>query len=435
MALTAKHIMVTAFCCCIINTTALCQSDKDDVQSLLSILKVWPFMPSPLVTFKTDFRYLSLEQRRSGREAYEDDYRRALQDHEKLVENAINRLVVMGDPVVQTLLTEYKKKSHKDLDGEGLSQYRVNIIRALGKINTPCSQEIVLQIALGQIAELGPSPIAAEVYVDNLQTKSDAIPLLDNKYLQSCVLRRLKGAALDQALYEKCKTFLSSPDFGLRTRAAEVVCSDPHADWAWEKVNALVRSLQTVADMPHAGRKFQTAWLGTTADNTYAELTRAMMGIAGLNASHIKPHMQTLEGGPRFCLEILLAGLKDASGKEALKNHIQDIHSGTVLRLMALDQFEKIMTDEDKTFLTQLSQNDPLLIYDLGGPLYEIVDSAFLVSPHLTFEGNGDESEKEIQRLIEEDIMRRGAAGRQHYIVRETAQTLLKKHFSVGNQN
>lgn len=391
-------------------------------------------MPSPLVTFKTDFRYLSLEQRRSGREAYEDDYRRALQDHEKLVENAINRLVVMGDPVVQTLLEEYKKGS-TDLDELTLSQYRKNIIRTLGKINTSCSQEIVLQIALGQIAELGPSPIAAEVYVDNLQTKSDAIPLLDNKYLQSCVLRRLKGAALDQAIYEKCQTFLSSPDYGLRTRAAQVVCSDPHADWAWEKVNALVRSLQTVADMPHAGRKFQTAWLGTTADNTYAELTRAMMGIAGLNASHIKPHMQTLKGGPRFCLEILLAGLKDASGKEALKNHIQDIHSGTVLRLMALDQFEKIMTDEDKTFLTQLSQNGPLLIYDLGGPLYEIVDSAFLVSPHLTFEGNGDESEKEIQRLIEEDIMRRGAAGRQHYIVRETAQTLLKKHFSVGNQN
>ena len=87
-------------------------------------------MPSPLVTFKTDFRYLSLEQRRSGREAYEDDYRRALQDHEKLVENAINRLAAMGDPVVQTLMDEYKKKSHKDLDGEGLSQYRVNIIRA-----------------------------------------------------------------------------------------------------------------------------------------------------------------------------------------------------------------------------------------------------------------------------------------------------------------
>ncbi len=434
MVLTAKHIIVVAFCCCIINTTALCQSDKDDVQSLLSILKVWPFMPSPLVTFKTDFRYLSLEQRRSGREAYEDDYRRALQDHEKLVENAINRLVVMGDPVVQTLLEEYKKSS-TDLDELTLSQYRKNIIRTLGKINTPCSQEIVLQIALGQIAELDPSPIAAGVYVDNLQTKSDAIPLLDNKYLRHHVLRRLKGAALDQALYEKCKTFLSSPDYGLRTRAAQVVCSDPHADWAWEKVNALVRSLQTVADMPHAGRKFQTAWLGTTADNTYAELTRAMMGVAGLNASHIKPHIQTLERGPRFCLEILLAGLKDASEKEALKKHIQDIHSGTVLRLMALEQFEKIMTDEDKTFLTQLSQNDPLLIYDLGGPLYEIVDSAFLIPPLLFFENEEDENAKEFRAFLEEDIMQRGAAGRKYYIVRETAQTLLKKYFSVRDEN
>ena len=391
-------------------------------------------MPSPLVTFKTDFRYLSLEQRRSGREAYEDDDRRALQDHEKLVENAINRLATMGDPVVQTLLQEYKK-SHTDLGDVTSPQYRENIIRTLGKINTPCSQEILLQIALGQIAELGPSPIAAEVYVDNLQIKSDAIPLLDNKYLQSCVLRRLKGAALDQALYEKCQTFLSSPDFGLRTRAAQVVCSDPYADWAHEKVSAIVRSLQTVADMPHAGRKYQSQWLGTTADNTYAELTRAMMDIAGLNASHIKPHMQTLEGGPRFCLEILLAGLKDASEKEALKKHIQDIHSGTVLRLMALEQFEKIMTDEDKTFLTQLSQTDPLLIYDLGGPRYEIVDSAFLIPPLLFFENEEDENAKEFRAFLEEDIMQRGAAGRKYYIVRETAQTLLKKYFSVRDEN
>ncbi len=436
MVSTLKHIMIAAFCCCIINTNvARSQSGSHDVALLLAVFKTKPSMSDPLPAFEIKLKDLPPEQKYATYTALQEDYRRALQEHEKRLENAINRLAAMGDPVVQTLLTEYKKKSHKDLDGEGLSQYRVNIIRALGKINTPCSQEIVLQIALGQIAELGPSPIAAEVYIDNLQTKSDAIPLLDNKYLQSCDLRRLKGAALDQAIYEKCQTFLSSPDYGLRTRAAQVVCSDPHADWAWEKVNALVRSLQTVADMPHAGRKYQSQWLGTTADNTYAELTRAMMGIAGLNASHIKPHMQTLEGGPRFCLEILLAGLKDASGKEALKNHIQDIHSGTVLRLMALDQFEKIMTDEDKTFLTQLSQNDPLLIYDLGGPRYEIVDSAFLVSPHLTFEGEEDENEKAFQAFTEEDILRRGAAGRQYYIVRETAQTLLKKHFSVGNQN
>jgi len=436
MALTAKHIMIAAFCCCIINTNvAQSESDSHDVASLLAVIKTKPSMSDPLPAFEIKYKNLPPEQKYATYTALQEDYRLALQEHEKRLENAIDHLAAMGDPVVQTLLDEYKKKSHKDLDGEGLSQYRENIIRVLGKINTPCSQEIVLQIALGQIAELGPSPIAAEVYVDNLQIKSDAIPLLDNKYLQSCVLRRLKGAALDQALYEKCKTFLSSPDYGLRTRAAQVVCSDPQADWAWEKVNAIVRSLQTVADMPHAGRKFQTAWLGTTADNTYSELTRAMMGIAGLNASHIKPHMQTLEGGPRFCLEILLAGLKDASEKEALKIHIQDIHSGTVLRLMALDQFEKIMTEDDKVFLTGLSQNDPLLIYDLGGPLYEIVDSTFLVSPHLTFEGNGDESEKAIQSLIEEDIMQRGAAGRKNYIVRETAQTLLKKHFSVRDEN
>lgn len=428
--------MIAAFCCCILNTNvAQSQSDSNDVALLLAVFKTKPSMSDPLPAFEIKLKDLPPEQKYATYTALQEDYRRALQEHEKRLENAINRLAAMGDPVVQTLLDEYKKKSHKDLDGEGLSQYRINIIRALGKINTSCSQEIVLQIALGQIAELDPSPIAAEVYVDNLQTKSDAIPLLDNKYLRSCVLGRLKGVVLDQALYEKCQTFLSSPDYGLRTDAAQVVCSDPHADWAWEKVSAIVRSLQTVADMPDANRKFQSHWLGTTADNTYAELTRAMMGIAGLNASHIKPHMQTLEVGPRFCLEILLAGLKDASEKEALKKHIQDIHSGTVLRLMALEQFEKIMTEDDKVFLTELSQNDPLLIYDLGGPRYEIVDSAFLVSPHLTFEGNGDESEKAIQRFIEEDIMRRGAAGRQHYIVREKAKNLLKKQFSVRDEN
>jgi len=434
MNLAGKQTKVFVFCCLMLCFSPLCLSKNEEVRILLSVLRSKQSVSDPASSFRVADNKLTHEERRMAYETARKEYDIAKQEYEIGVQNAMNRLAAMGDQVVQTLLEEYKK-NHLDLDGMGQDQYRNNIIITLGKINTKISQDMLLSMAQGKIGGFGPSQNAAGVYVDNLQTKSDAIPLLDSKQLQSHVLRRLKGAELDQPLYEKCETFLFSQEYYLRERAAHVICSDPNINRAEEKLDILVRSLQTVAEMPYANQKYQSHSLGTNADNIYAELTRAMMNIVGLNSSYIKPHLHDLQGSSRFCLEILLAHEQDASEKDALKRNIQDIYSGTVMRLLALSQFEKILSEGDKSFLILLSQNDPLLIYDLGGPLYEIVDSSFLVSPHSSNNEVIDAEEKAFQVLREQDILQRGSSGRKYYIIRERAKGLLDKHFISKDDN
>jgi hypothetical protein len=413
----------------ILNCISFCYVEYENLDIELATLKSELLLSDPASSF--DFNEnlgLPHEEKRIRYAVAREEYDRAKNKHEDRIQGAICRLAGNGDTVLDLLLEEYKK-DHSELSVTAKTQYKRNIILTLGKINSKRSQEALFLIAQGKLDSI-PSATAARTYIENLQNKSDAIELLENQYIRSAVLRSLRGSVLDQTLYKKCDALLSSDEYELRIGAAYVLCSDNNANLAQEKIDSLVQSLATVKQIPHSNRKFQQSGLGTKADNVYAELTRAMMNVVGLNSSHLRPHLNSLDGKARFCIEIVLAHLTDIPIKEALKKDIQDVNSGTVLRLLALEKFENIVsqTEEDKCFLTEISRHDPLLVYDLGGPLYEIVNSDFFVSPHIPIDGAVEE-DKECKKLIEDEILNRASLGRQYYIIRQAAESLLNKHF------
>lgn len=144
-------------------------------------------------------------------------------------------------------------------------------------------------------------------------------------------------------------------------------------------MKAMIAAMETVEDMPEAHIRFQDDRCGTTAGNTYYNLTETLIQVKGLTADSLKPYLEQLEGRPKFCVEIVLANKGDVSVKESLKNTVLDIQVDLPLRMMALRELERITASDDIPYFEQLSKTDPVEVYIMGERVIEMLDGKPLV--------------------------------------------------------
>ncbi|NLT11513.1 MAG: hypothetical protein GXY06_03760 [Clostridiaceae bacterium] len=358
---------------------------------------------------RTDIDYAAKKQlAEQGRQLWEE--------YDRTINEAIELLVLQGDAIVDVLMDELRS-NRRD------TYFHGRAIEILKRINTPKSNTALWDVAMGK-TRVFPRH-AAYAYMDNLKDKSQARVFLDSED-QDVVLRALRylvGVNVDKELLEKCLPYLNATQYDRKTNysyrmwAASVLASDTGDALLPDKVNAFVNAIKTVKEMPGADVKFQHDWLGTTADNTYSQLTKALMQISGIRALHVEYHLSDTDVYVRLCMEIVLAKLGDGSVRGSIKRAIANPDTGIQMRVLALEAFEKIASEEDVAFLTELAENDTYEVTMIGNILVEQQDSVMLHLP------KGSEERMQVEEMLNtKEVMR---SMRTNYPVRDEARRVL----------
>ena len=301
-----------------------------------------------------------------GVSPHEEETRRAE------VDQAIARLRAMGDEAIEPLMDELRRS------GNGYLEHRaVSLLRSIG---TAKARESLLRIALGRDSPAGVgfgSSWAARNYVQMLQERSEAKKLLASRDtgVQGVALHALRGVSVDVDLFNQLEGFLQSKSDYLRTQAADIMAADPEATLVRQKVSAIVKSLETVENLPKARERFQYDRLGTLADNVYWQLIEALCQMKGADDS-LREQAGRTEGRVHVCLIIARGRRGDPSVKSELRIFLKDakMQTMTLMRLSALRAFEATGTVDDLVFLQEMAQTDPLEVWNFGGPLFEMID-------------------------------------------------------------
>lgn len=286
------------------------------------------------------------------------------------MDQAMAELRAIGDGAIEPLMVELRR-SHMS------AHFRHRTVGLLRSIGTPKAREGLLQIALGQYSprEFG-SGWAARKYVEIMQEQSDAKKLLvsNDTDVQAVALSALRGVSVDIELLTRLEGFLQS-DHYLRASAAKVIATDPERTLVQQKVSALVRSLETVEQLPRAGEKYQYDRVGTLADNVFYQLTDSLSKTRGTE-HYLHAETSKAQGNVRLCLTITRGHRGDTSVKGELYNFLKDskARTMTLMRCSALQAFEVVGTVDDLPFLQGIAETDSLEVVDFGGPLFEILD-------------------------------------------------------------
>jgi HEAT repeat protein len=292
------------------------------------------------------------------------------------LDQAIARLRAVGDEAIEPLLDALQKSGNVYLEHRAVS-----LLRSMG---TGRARESLLRIALGRDSPGGVgfgSSWAARNYVQLLEDRSDAKRLLASKDtgVQGVALFTLPGVSIDVALFHQLEGFLQSKSDYLRTRAAIVMATDPETTLVRQKVSAIVKSLETVENLPKAREKFDSDHFGTLADHVYYEFIKALCQMKGADDS-LREQAGSTQGNVRVCLLIARGRRGDPSVKSALRTFLKDAKTQTMtmMRSSALHAFEATGTVDDLAFLQEMAQTDPLEVWDFGGLIFEMIDGKLI---------------------------------------------------------
>ena len=304
------------------------------------------------------------------------------QKRQAQLDKAIGELAALGDVVIDPIMNRIRRE--KDIKKRTLLGNRA--VDVLMKIGTAKAHKVLTDMVLGRNGFKGlRSSHALEIFLrmiknsPDVQSKLDARELLhlsDNRDFVGRVLNALPGVPIDPELWEQLKSFVQSNDYYIRFGAARVMGAAPTAAFAKEKVAAIVKSLQTVKQLPGAHERFQYDRLGTFADNLYEELIRALIKMKEADEP-LQEVMDKLTGKPRSCLIIARANRGDVSVKGELRDILTQpaLVERTTMRLYAVRALERIGTDDDLPLLRQLAETDPveLLSHPSGGGVIEMI--------------------------------------------------------------
>lgn len=141
------------------------------------------------------------------------------------------------------------------------------------------------------------------------------------------------------------------------------------------------------------------------------------MQISGIRALHVEYHLSDTDVYVRLCMEIVLAKLGDGSVRGSIKRAIANPDTGIQMRVLALEAFEKIASEEDVAFLTELAENDTYEVTMIGNILVEQQDSVMLHLP------KGSEERMQVEEMLNtKEVMR---SMRTNYPVRDEARRVL----------
>jgi hypothetical protein len=297
--------------------------------------------------------------------AWVDEYYAKIKDERNKFQaeqqKAKDELSSMGDDAINYILSRYKQASN--------SRDIIQKMRLLSYINTPVSQQILKDMALGQgIYSKRKNSSAAQLYIKNLKDKRQAIEFLDcsERNVQSKALQGLRGVAIDAVLFEKISPYLNGNDFGLRMTAADAFGKDPNDEFVNQKVEAIIKSIESTLDLPGANIAVSNMiWVGTKKDNLYVNMISALGIMKG--ADHVLAEkLKGLKDDTRLCVATAMAYRGNASVKNILWEIINDKNSGVLIRSFAVRALPKIATLEDLPKLITLSKQDDLMVVTLG---------------------------------------------------------------------
>lgn len=371
-----KHI---ALIIAIFTTTSFCIVDKvtyagnkqvrrmEEINRLLEAASI----KSPSIPVPEEIQNSKDWEKR--RQYFEQRHLR-FQEVEDKREKARNELAAMGDDVIDPLLKIFRGAKFDDA-----------IIMVLKRIGTAKARGSLLNIALEPKNKSYESTrtAAARSYIALTNDKEDVKKLLassDDDTL-SVALQNLPGVTIDTELLKRLDELLQSTqyhpvlNFAIRTKATAVIAADTGSVLMQEKVLAIVKSLDTVEQMPKSNERFQYNRVGTFADRTYWLLARSLEKMKGID-TYLSQATNRRTGNPHRWLLAVRANRGDSSVKSQVHDSLEDPNmlERTVFRSYALQGYGKIGTTEDIDFLRGIAESDPVIMLNRGGLLLEIIN-------------------------------------------------------------
>ncbi|MHC4336143.1 MAG: hypothetical protein ACYSUP_05765, partial [Planctomycetota bacterium] len=273
----------------------------------------------------------------------------------KKADEAIARLVAMGDTVIPSLMARFNRPGQD-------SGFRHRAVKVLQAIGTPTAQKALLEIALAKDQELLPSlkEWAASAFIATLDNKSEAARLLesDEDHVHNAGLRAIAGQSLDAALLRRVAQLLGSDNHTVRGNATKVMSKDPSTAFVQTKVDALISAIARAQTFPKADDTYQNTYF------TYAEMEldtyiRALSEMAGALAV-MRYRRPALSGVPHAALAIAGALQGDASALSDLRAILSDPTQG-MMRLWAARSITKIGTEQDIALLQTIAETDTVV--------------------------------------------------------------------------
>ncbi|MCX7046058.1 MAG: hypothetical protein NTX50_11310 [Candidatus Sumerlaeota bacterium] len=194
-------------------------------------------------------------------------------------------------------------------------------------------------------------------------TYKPAIPDSDAAYRN---LRALSGKELTAENLQEIGTRLNSRYWWMREPALEVIASCPSDKDIGAKTAMIMKSMQTIKDMPNVDYKRQPTvsgiHLGSEADNLYCRSIVALSKLPNADDEIKRYIASTTDTIIQQCLYITLGLRGDMnSARKAMKEFLLDERMGkwTNARLKALSAFENNGNMSDIEFLSHIAANDP----------------------------------------------------------------------------
>lgn len=312
------------------------------------------------------------EKDMAKRKQYFEERSRKFQEFEEKHKQARNELASMGDEVIDRLLEIFRS-----------GKLKTHVVLVLKKIGTQNAQMALLNMALGQNGFDRPDKLAARNYIELTKNKEDIQKLLvsSDEDILSIALQHLPGVMIDNELLKRLDELLQSTqyhpvlNFALRTKAAAVIAADSRSVLMQEKVSVVVKSLDTVEQMPESNERFQYNSIGTFADRTYLLLAMSLEKMKGADA-YLSEATNRITGNPKRWMLSVRLKRGDSSVKSEVRNFLENPNmlKRTLLRSYAIQGYEKTGTTDDIIFLSRIAESDTVVLLNRGGLLLETIN-------------------------------------------------------------
>jgi len=245
--------------------------------------------------------------------------------------------------------------------------FRHRAVQILERLATPKARTFLLDIALGKTQGdiASQREWASRAYVETLKDKAEARALLPSgdPGVLGNALRALKGQRIDARILKRLVELMAMKfdepmaQMGLRWNVADVLASDPGEAFRKEKIEAILRALDEVERMPHAG---QIYWPGslTYAEACHHRYMQCLGRIAGTDPS-LWEYAKKAAPLARDLLVLAMAGRDDPRVREEIHRILRDKGAG-IRRAWVADALRTIGKPEDLPILRTLADSDPL---------------------------------------------------------------------------
>ena len=212
-------------------------------------------------------------------------------------------------------------------------------LRELAARKTNEARALLLQAALGGYGKRARG-VAANWLFESLDDTAQARELLQWETLADRALSKMRGIAVDAALWEYVRPRMESSDLGLRFTCVGLLQDDPAGFDPVAKVSALLASLTSAVDLPAA--KERSGFDGmvisghTRLDDYFSAVTRTLASAKDVTVEVLRGQTPAEDGLAR---EAVIIARRRRGDREVASEIRQVMETGhvTMARLMAIE--------------------------------------------------------------------------------------------------